>query len=38
MKLALCVTAALAASPVPGFRPPATPILSQSPLINVFSP
>jgi len=33
----LFAAAALAASPVPGFRPPASPILSQSPLINVFS-
>ena len=29
--------AALAASPVPGFRPPAVPLFTQSPLINVWS-
>ena len=36
--LAALAGAALAASPVPGFRAPATPLLSQSPLINAFAP
>lgn len=29
---------AVATSPIPGFRPPSVPLISQSPLINVFSP
>jgi hypothetical protein len=35
--LASAAAAAMAASPLPNFRPPATPLLSQSPLINAFS-
>ena len=34
---ALSAGASLASSPVPGFRPPAVPLISQSPLVNVFS-
>lgn len=36
--LATLLATAAATSPIPGFRPPAVPILAQSPLINVFSP
>jgi hypothetical protein len=35
--LLACVSGALAASPVPGFRAPAVPLIESSPLINVFS-
>jgi hypothetical protein len=33
----LAAASTLGDSPVPGFRPPAVPLISQSPLINVFS-
>ena len=36
--LSLVAEGVRGASPISGFRPPSTPILSQSPLINVFSP
>lgn len=41
-KLAIATAAAasvaLAASPIPGFRPPSVPLFMQSPLVNVWSP
>jgi hypothetical protein len=35
--LALAVVATNASSPLPNFRPPAVPLLTQSPLVNVWS-
>ena len=37
LAFAALFSSALCASPIPGFRPPAVPILSQSPLVNAFS-